>query len=58
MLRRYGGSATTERPSIAMSPAVGVSKPAIKSQLVPFDYDWWVDNRDAVVGRWNKWILA
>jgi putative spermidine/putrescine transport system substrate-binding protein len=34
------------------------SAPAIKSQLVPFDYDWWVDNRDAVVGRWNKWILA
>ncbi len=34
------------------------SAPAIKSQLVPYNYDWWVDNRDVVVGRWNKWILA
>jgi putative spermidine/putrescine transport system substrate-binding protein len=34
------------------------SAPAIKSQLVPYNYDWWVDNRDIVVGRWNKWILA
>ena len=34
------------------------SAPTIKSQLVPFDYDWWVDNRDQVVGRWTKWILA
>jgi putative spermidine/putrescine transport system substrate-binding protein len=34
------------------------SAPAIRSQLVPYDYDWWVDNRDMVVGRWNKWILA
>jgi putative spermidine/putrescine transport system substrate-binding protein len=22
------------------------------------NYDWWVDNRDTVIGRWNKWILA
>ncbi len=34
------------------------SAPAIKSQLVPYNYEWWVDNRDTVVGRWNKWILA
>ena len=34
------------------------SAPTIKSQLVPYNYDWWVDNRDTVVGRWNKWILA
>jgi putative spermidine/putrescine transport system substrate-binding protein len=25
---------------------------------VTYDYDWWVDNRDTVIGRWNKWILA
>jgi len=34
------------------------SAPAIRSQLVPYDYEWWVDNRDTVIGRWNKWILA
>lgn len=34
------------------------SAPEIKSKLVPFDYDWWAANRDTVVGRWNKWILA
>jgi putative spermidine/putrescine transport system substrate-binding protein len=34
------------------------SSPAIKSKLVPYNYDWWVDNRDTVIGRWNKWILA
>jgi putative spermidine/putrescine transport system substrate-binding protein len=34
------------------------SAPAIRSRLVPYNYDWWVDNRDTVIGRWNKWILA
>lgn len=34
------------------------SAPAIKSQLVPYNYDWWVDNRDAVTGRFNKWLLG
>jgi putative spermidine/putrescine transport system substrate-binding protein len=34
------------------------SAPAIKSQLVPYNYEWWADNRDTVIGRWNKWILA
>jgi putative spermidine/putrescine transport system substrate-binding protein len=34
------------------------SAPAIKSQLLTYNYDWWVDNRDTVIGRWNKWILA
>jgi putative spermidine/putrescine transport system substrate-binding protein len=34
------------------------SAPAIRSQLVPYNYDWWADNRDAVVGQWNKWILS
>ncbi len=34
------------------------SAPAIKSQLIPYNYEWWVDNRDTVIGRWNKWILA
>jgi putative spermidine/putrescine transport system substrate-binding protein len=38
--------------------AVLPSAPEISAKLVPFDYDWWADNRDTVVGRWNKWILA
>ena len=38
--------------------AVLPSAPAIKSQLVNYDYDWWIDNRDTVVGRFNKWLLS
>jgi putative spermidine/putrescine transport system substrate-binding protein len=34
------------------------SAPAIKSQLVPYDYMWWVENRDAVVARFNRWLLS
>ena len=34
MLRLCGGRATTECPSIAMSPTVGVSKPAIIISVV------------------------
>jgi putative spermidine/putrescine transport system substrate-binding protein len=34
------------------------SAPEIKSKLVPYNYEWWVENRDTVIGRWNKWILA
>src|SRR5271166_7027020 len=34
MLRLCGGNATTERPSMAMSPAVGASKPAINISVV------------------------
>ena len=34
------------------------SAPAIKSQLLTYNYEWWVDNRDTVIGRCNKWILA
>jgi putative spermidine/putrescine transport system substrate-binding protein len=38
--------------------AVLPSAPAIKSQLVNYDYDWWIDNRDMVVGRFDKWLLS
>jgi putative spermidine/putrescine transport system substrate-binding protein len=38
--------------------AVLPSAPAIKSQLVNYDYDWWIDNRDTVVNRFNKWLLS
>jgi putative spermidine/putrescine transport system substrate-binding protein len=34
------------------------SAPDIKSQLVNYDYDWWIDNREAVVNRFNKWLLS
>ena len=34
------------------------SAPDIKSQLVPYNYDWWIDNREAVVSRFNKWLLS
>lgn len=34
------------------------SAPAIKSQLLPYDYMWWVDNRDAVTARFNRWVLS
>ena len=38
--------------------AVLPSAPAIRSQLIPYDYAWWIDNRDAVVAKWNKWVLS
>ena len=34
------------------------SGPDIKPLLLPYDYDWWAANRDAVVAQWNKWILS
>jgi putative spermidine/putrescine transport system substrate-binding protein len=34
------------------------SAPAIKSQLVSYNYDWWVGNADAVIARFNKWLLS
>ncbi len=38
--------------------AILPSAPAIKSQLLPYNYDWWADNRDSVIAQWNKWILS
>jgi putative spermidine/putrescine transport system substrate-binding protein len=34
------------------------SAPAIKSQLVTYNYDWWIENRAKVVDRFNKWLLG
>ncbi len=34
------------------------SAPAIKSQLVNYNYDWWIDNREKVIGPFNKWLLG
>jgi putative spermidine/putrescine transport system substrate-binding protein len=25
---------------------------------VSYNYDWWIENRDTVVGRFNKWLLT
>jgi len=25
---------------------------------VNYNYDWWIDNREAVVNRFNKWLLS
>jgi len=32
--------------------------PELKSKLINFDYDWWADNREQVIERWNKWVLG
>ena len=40
--------------------AVLPSAPAIRAQLVPYNYDWWVDNRDAVVDAVEQvvcWVM-
>jgi putative spermidine/putrescine transport system substrate-binding protein len=34
------------------------SAPAIKSQLLTYDYQWWVTNRDSVAARFNTWLLG
>jgi putative spermidine/putrescine transport system substrate-binding protein len=34
------------------------SAPAIKSQLLSYNYDWWIDNRQTVITRFNKWLLG
>jgi putative spermidine/putrescine transport system substrate-binding protein len=34
------------------------SSPTIKSQLVTYNYDWWIENREKVTGRFNKWLLG
>ena len=34
------------------------SAPAIRSQLLSYNYDWWVDNRDTVIARFNRWLLG
>jgi putative spermidine/putrescine transport system substrate-binding protein len=38
--------------------AILPSAPDIKSRLVSYDYDWWIENRETVVGRFNKWLLS
>ena len=34
------------------------SAPDIKKQLLSYDYDWWIANREAVIPKFNKWLLS
>ena len=27
-------------------------------QLVNYNYDWWIDNRETVIPKFNKWLLS
>lgn len=38
--------------------AVLPSAPDIKKQLVNYNYDWWIANREAVIPKFNKWLLS
>lgn len=38
--------------------AVLPSAPEIKKQLVNYNYDWWIDNRETVIPKFNKWLLS
>jgi putative spermidine/putrescine transport system substrate-binding protein len=31
--------------------------PAYLDKMFVRNIDWWVENRDAVLDRWNEWIL-
>jgi putative spermidine/putrescine transport system substrate-binding protein len=35
-----------------------LTSPAIKSKLFTFDSQWWADNLDTVLDKWNEWILG
>ena len=32
--------------------------PSIKKNLVNYDYDWWIANREVVIPKFNKWLLS
>lgn len=32
--------------------------PDIKKQMLIYDSQWWADNRDKVLDKWNSWILS
>ncbi len=38
--------------------AVLPSAPEIAKQLVPYNYDWWIENRETVIPKFNKWLLS
>jgi len=34
------------------------SAPDIKKNLVNYNYDWWIANREVVIPKFNKWLLS
>lgn len=34
------------------------SAPHIRSKLVTYNYDWWIDHREETIKRFNKWLLG
>jgi len=34
------------------------SAPDIKKNLVNYNYDWWIANRETVIPKFNKWLLS
>jgi len=34
------------------------SSPDIKKNLVNYNYDWWIANREVVIPKFNKWLLS
>ena len=38
--------------------AILPSAPDIKKQLVTYNYDWWIANREQAVSKFNKWLLS
>ncbi len=52
------GQQRLERVHPDGAAAVLPSAPDIKSQLLSYNYDWWIDNREAVTNRFNKWLLS
>jgi putative spermidine/putrescine transport system substrate-binding protein len=35
-----------------------ISGPAISDQMFTVNTEWWADNLDEVLDRWNEWILG
>ncbi|MGE0424406.1 MAG: ABC transporter substrate-binding protein [Reyranellaceae bacterium] len=38
--------------------AILPSAPDIKKQLVTYNYDWWIANREQAISKFNKWLLS
>ncbi|MGY4362911.1 putative spermidine/putrescine transport system substrate-binding protein [Bradyrhizobium sp. i1.3.1] len=59
MLIPYGN--TNERANKYIPPerlAMLPSAPEVRKQLVLFNQEWWLDNREIVQARFNKWLLS
>lgn len=59
MLIPYGN--TNERANKYIPPerlAMLPSAPEIKKRLVPVNHEWWLNNRDVVQAKFNRWLLG